>query len=77
MPVSIVSLLSTMHTGDVSNRGGSKTKHTGRVTLQEDTSRKFKFVEKGTGEFFCILTNDYYSGQNKGTEKHLDMNCVN
>ena len=50
MPVPIVSLLSTVHTGDVSNRGGSKTEHMGRVTLQGDTSRKFRFVEKGMGD---------------------------
>ena len=51
VPVPIVSLLSTVHTGDVSNRGGSKTEHTGQLTLQGDTSRKFGFVEKGMGDF--------------------------
>jgi len=54
MPVPIVSLLSTMHTGDVWNRGGSKTVHTCRMRLQGDTSRKFRFVEKDMGDFVLV-----------------------
>jgi len=70
MPVPIVSLLSTMHTGDVSNRGGSKTEHTGRATLYKGTRLASLDLWRGVWEIsFCVLTYDDYSGQNKGTEK--------
>ena len=54
MPVPIVSLLSTMYTGDVSNRGGSKTEHAGRVTLQVGHVLQVEICREGYGGFHFV-----------------------